>query len=222
MDCEVAMKQSEPCAELFAALSKAQAAMGAAAKDGKNPHFKSSYATLASCIDAVRGPFAANGLAFIQAPTLDGDVVSVETMIVHSSGQWIASTASAKPAKLDPQAVGSAISYLKRYALMAMAALPSADDDGEASMERSMPAPAPTKPVSAAPTVPEKYRHIAHRDLCREEAKKLGYSDNNLLLHKEKLVPFLEANASTCDLSRWIDAFFKKELRNESMERLLS
>jgi hypothetical protein len=211
------MKQSESCAELFAALSKAQGAMGAATKDGKNPHFKSAYATLASCIEAVRGPFAANGLAFVQAPTLEGDVVSVETMLVHSSGQWIASTASAKPAKLDPQAVGSAISYLKRYALMAMAALPSADDDGEAAVDRSIPPPTSYKTAPAAlPPMPavlinRPFKYSDHRDLVPNAAAAVGIPANKIIEVRENLTAFLEANASTHDLPQWIDAFFKKE-----------
>ena len=215
------MEHSEQTAELFAALSKAQAMMGAAPKDGRNPHFKSSYATLASCIDAMRAPFASNGLAFVQAPTLDGEAVSVETILIHASGQWMRSKLSARPQKLDSQAIGSTVSYLKRYGLMAMAGLPSADDDAEASMERPISVPAASKPVPATtvtPTAPEAYRHIKHRELCLEEARKLGHSANMLLLHKEKLVPFLEANATTGDLGKWIEVFFKKEIAGAKME----
>jgi hypothetical protein len=201
------MEHSEQTAELFAALAKAQAMMGAASKDGRNPHFKSTYATLASCIDAVRAPFASNGLAFVQAATLDGEAVGVETMLTHASGQWMRSKLSARPQKLDSQAIGSTVSYLKRYGLMAMAGLPSADDDAEASMERST-VPVTSKPVPAAP---QPYRHAWHRELCVAEAAKLGHSSNALMLHKEKLVPFLERNATTGDLATWIDAFFKRE-----------
>jgi hypothetical protein len=120
-------------------------------------------------------------------------------------------------AKQDMQAVGSAITYARRYGLAAALGVPQIDDDAESTMERPKPAPSykPTPaalpPMPAAVAAPDRYRHTQHRELCISLAKKLGIDSNTLLLKREKLVPFLEANATTADLSQWIDAFFKKE-----------
>ena len=133
------MEMSPQINEIAAALSKAQGQMSSASKDAKNPFFKSSYATFASVIEAVREPFAANGLSFVQGTCSSGDLYTVRTMILHASGQWLASSLSATPSKHDPQGVGSLVSYLKRYGLQAMCGIAASDDDGEAACGRSAP-----------------------------------------------------------------------------------
>ena len=129
--------------DLAAALATAQASMGPAIKGKKNPHFRSNYADLSSVVEAIREPFTANGLSWVQAPSVDPEtgLVTVTTRILHSSGQWMEASVAAMPgrggkADLSPQAVGSAVTYLRRYGLQAMAGVPSADDDGEAAMGR--------------------------------------------------------------------------------------
>lgn len=125
------MHTSDQTHDLAAALAKAQGEMGHAHKDRQNPHFKSSYATLASCIDACREPLAKHGLAIIQGVELtEHDAVSVTTRLMHASGQWIEAVAAAKPRDLTPQSVGSVVTYLRRYSLMAMVGLAPDDDDG--------------------------------------------------------------------------------------------
>ena len=135
------MQTSEQINELSAALAKAQGAMIGAHKGADNPFFKSRYSDLASVMEAIRKPFADNGLSFIQAPAFADGKVSITTRIMHSSGQWIESTLDVPVAKNDAQAVGSAISYGKRYALQSMAGVPSIDDDGEAAVNRQPAAP---------------------------------------------------------------------------------
>lgn len=126
------IKMSPEIGALAAALAKAQGELRAATKDRENPYFKSSYATLASVFEAIREPFSKNGLSYTQPTRIDehGNVVVV-TMLMHASGQWLAGEVSAKPAKNDPQGVGSLISYLKRYEIQAMAGIASADDDDD-------------------------------------------------------------------------------------------
>ena len=136
------MQCSNEINELSAALAKAQGAMIGAHKGADNPFFKSRYSDLASVMEAIRKPFADNGLSFIQAPAFADGKVSITTRIMHSSGQWIESTLDVPVAKNDAQAVGSAISYGKRYALQSMAGVPSIDDDGEAAVNRQAPPPA--------------------------------------------------------------------------------
>jgi len=134
------MNTSEQTNEINAAFSKAQGQMVGAAKAADNPFFKSRYSDLASVMEAIRRPFADNGLSFIQAPSSSDGKVSITTRIMHSSGQWYQSTLDVPVAKNDAQAVGSAISYGKRYALQSMAGVPSIDDDGEAAVNRHTPA----------------------------------------------------------------------------------
>ncbi len=130
------MQKSEHINELAAALSKAQGAMKGALKDAANPFFKSAYSDLASVIDAIRAPFAANGLAFMQFARSDEHGVVVETMLTHASGQWVSESLGVPLVKRDAQSVGSAITYGKRYGIQAMAGVPSEDDDGNAANDR--------------------------------------------------------------------------------------
>ena len=127
------MNKSENLNELATALCKAQNEMGGAVKDAKNPFFKSSYADLTSVIKAIKEPFNKNGLSYVQLPTTSdgGKGIGVKTIIMHTSGQFIESEFYLPITKSDPQAGGSAITYARRYALQAMAGIPTADDDAE-------------------------------------------------------------------------------------------
>ena len=135
------MNKSESIAELAKALCKAQSEMGGAVKDAKNPFFKSSYADLTSVIKAINEPFNNNGLSYIQFPVTSsgGNGVGVKTVLMHTSGQVIESEFYLPLVKADPQAGGSAITYARRYALQALAGIPTADDDAEAAMFRNEP-----------------------------------------------------------------------------------
>lgn len=131
--------QSNEIGALALALSKAQGVMKHAIKDSNNPHFKSRYADLTSCLEAVREPLFKNGLAIVQLPSRSAEgLVELTTMLIHESGQWIGSTASTRIAKDDPQGMGSAISYLRRYSLMSITGLGADDDDGEQAMNRHL------------------------------------------------------------------------------------
>ena len=133
------MTHSEQINEIAAAIAKAQGQIKGASKDANNPFFKSKYADLASVWDACRGALSANGLAVIQSPGAIGTSVSVDTLLTHSSGQWIAGTVSVTAREDTPQAIGSAITYLRRYALQSFAGVaPEAeDDDGNAASAKS-------------------------------------------------------------------------------------
>ena len=135
------MNKSENLNELATALCKAQNEMGGAVKDAKNPFFKSSYADLTSVIKAIKEPFNKNGLSYVQLPTTSdgGKGIGVKTVLMHTSGQFIESEFYLPLVKADPQAGGSAITYARRYALQALAGIPTADDDAEAAMFRNEP-----------------------------------------------------------------------------------
>lgn len=132
------MQKSESIKELATALAKAQAKIENAVKNSANPHFKSKYADLAEVLNTVRPVLAEHGLSVAQFPSLDGSIASVETILMHSSGEWISSIASAPVSKQDAQGVGSATTYLRRYSLAALAGVAQEDDDGNAAVS---PAP---------------------------------------------------------------------------------
>jgi len=129
------MKQSESIKNLAEAMAQAQGAMGAAIKGSLNPFFKSKYADLGAVIEAVKEPFAAHGLSYVQFPVSGENSVGVTTRIMHSSGEWLEQSFFIPLGKIDAQAVGSAITYARRYALQAIAGIPAEDDDGNAATQ---------------------------------------------------------------------------------------
>jgi hypothetical protein len=136
------MNKSESITELSKALVKFHSEMGKVSKDAKNPFYKNKYASLSNIIEAVNVPLNDNGLSIVQMPCNEG----LTTMLVHSSGEWISSTSST-PVKdsTDPQKLGSAITYARRYALGAILSLNiDEDDDGQ---KASTPPKAQTAPV---------------------------------------------------------------------------
>jgi len=126
------MKMSETIDQLATALSIAQGQIEDATKSSKNDFYKSKYADLASVRAAVRQPFADNGLSVVQFPRTVPGGVEVETMLLHSSGEFMAETLF-MPVKHEPHPIGSGISYARRYALMSIANLAADDDDGNAA-----------------------------------------------------------------------------------------
>jgi hypothetical protein len=119
--------------EFVAAMVKAQMEMTAVVKGNLNPAFKSKYADLASVIDAVMPALNKHGIAMMQSPMFDGEVVRVDTFLLHSSGGGTSNSLSMRPSRPDPQGVGSAITYARRYALLAMCGVAPEDDDGQAA-----------------------------------------------------------------------------------------
>jgi hypothetical protein len=157
------VRMSATIGKLAEALAKAQAEMEGAAKDSTNPHFRSKYADLASVRDACR-PLAKYGIAHLQPTRAEGPHVTVTTVLIHASGEWISEDLTLTAGQNTPQAVGSAITYGRRYGLAAMVGIAPEDDDGEAAEPRNatalgVPAP-PAKPAPAKPpksSVPVKF-----------------------------------------------------------------
>jgi len=152
------MKHSESIAALAGALAKAQLQIEPASKNATNPHFRSHYADLASIWDACRGPLNTNGLSIVQFPC-DGDVgrTGLCTMLLHSSGEYISEVVTTRSQKDDPQGLGSALTYLRRYALAAVVGVTATeDDDGNAASTPAnarvaAPAPRPYIPPPVSP-----------------------------------------------------------------------
>lgn len=137
------MNKSDQINHLATALCKAQSEMAGAVKDANNPFFKSKYADLGSVIKALKIPFANNGLSYSQFPVTStgGQGIGVTTILMHNSGQWLQSEFFLPLSKLDPQGGGAAVTYARRYSLMAAAGIPAEDCDAEGAMNRQ---PRPT------------------------------------------------------------------------------
>lgn len=134
------MQSSEQINELASALAKAQGEITGAPKKASNPFYKSKYADLATCWDSCREALSKNGLAVVQAPVTTGTeaiATYLHTTLLHSSGQWMRSELIVNPKDDTPQAMGSALTYARRYALCAMVGVAQEDDDGNAASGRA-------------------------------------------------------------------------------------
>lgn len=156
------MKSSPNINELAAALAKAQSEITPAHKSSTNPYFKSAYADLETVWETCRPHLAKHGLAVTQILYMhESGGVRLETVVLHASGQWISGELPVEPVKKDPQGLGSAITYMRRYGLQSTLCLVTRgdDDDGNsASDDRqvhkrpgAMPPELPTKPQSDDP-----------------------------------------------------------------------
>lgn len=126
--------QSESIKELATALAKAQGQMKPATKSADNPYFKSKYADLPAVWEAARKALADNGLSVVQSTDCEGDAMYIVTMLCHSSGEWIKGRYPVKPIKADPQSVGSAITYARRYAFCAIVGVTAEDEDDDGNL----------------------------------------------------------------------------------------
>lgn len=119
------------------ALVKAQKAFGPALKTSTNPHFRSRYADLSACVEAVMDGLNGAGIALIQRTSEDSTGVTVETVFVHESGEMMECGKLHVPAsKQDPQGYGSALTYARRYSLMAACGIAPEEDDGNAASRK--------------------------------------------------------------------------------------
>jgi len=140
---------SQSLGELAKALAKAQSELAGAKKDATNPHFRSKYADLASVWDACRKPLADNGLSVLQYTTAQYEQTVLVTLLVHTSGEFVEGVTPLLVGKADMQALGSAITYARRYGLSAMVGVAPEDDDGNAAVATETKA-APAKATKPA------------------------------------------------------------------------
>lgn len=152
-------------ANLAPSLVAAQSELRAIGKDSTNPDFRSQYASLDHVIASVRPILARHGLAVVQGSqeTDERNMLTVETQLIHSSGEWLTTTVvmplvgrmvkGGGRAEPDPQAGGSALSYGRRYGLVALLCLSTGeDDDGNTASRQPAPAKAAPRTPEAAPT----------------------------------------------------------------------
>ena len=129
--------QSEKTAELVTALTKASGQIKVARKDSENPFFHSRYADLSAITEASREALVNNDLVVTQSTSIELNQMVLVTTLHHVSGQWIRGYYPITAVKADPQSMGSAVTYARRYALSSMLGIVTEDDDGESSMGRN-------------------------------------------------------------------------------------
>ena len=160
------MKMSEEISALAAALSKAQSSIEDATKGTENDYFKSKYADLSAGRDTIRKPLAENELSIAQFPTTAPNGVSVETVLMHSSGQYMSASVWVPISKMDAHGIGSGITYARRYGLMSLLCLAADDDDGNAAVEK-----APAKEQAPKKDILTKEERAALATAAMESAK---------------------------------------------------
>lgn len=150
-------KMSETIGKLAMALVKFNTEVETIAKDAKNPHFKNNYATLDNIVEVIRPLLAKQGVIVMQIPGGDGENVIMKTMLLHESGEYMESEALImRPAKNDPQGVGSCITYARRYSLCSMLSLSTGeDDDGNHASQPQRATQAPQSAPQGAPHNPQ-------------------------------------------------------------------
>jgi hypothetical protein len=160
------MTKSEAINELAAALSKAQGEMKNAPTLSENPFYKSRYADLATVIDTAKPVLTKHGLSIVQTVGGNG-AISVTTLLLHASGQWIESEVTFTPEKVDIQKAGAIITYLRRYSYASILGIASEeDDDGNAAVDKT-----PKKPEAPKPEAPKPDIEVA-RKATREHMEK--------------------------------------------------
>lgn len=144
--------------QIATALVKAQRAFGPALKTSTNPHFRSRYADLSACVEAVIDALNENGIFLLQKNYESDNGIKCETVFVHESGEMMECGIVHFPAvKQDPQGYASALTYARRYSLMSACGIAPEDDDGNAGSRRQAPAANPLdaiKPPAPAATLP--------------------------------------------------------------------
>lgn len=196
-------------AGIYKAFVQAQKEFAPALKTSANPHFKSRYADLSACVEAVIDALNNHGIGLIQRTLPDETGVTVETMFVHESGEQMDGGRLHVPAaKHDPQGYGSALTYCRRYSLMAACGIAPEDDDGNAASTR--PAPRPAAKPAAKPAAPEPVTdpviiatHVSSLEACKTlDALKSVFADAWRATHApevkaeyEKYKAILEATA---------------------------
>lgn len=144
---------SESISKIATALVEAHKGFKPVVSSGRNPHLKTAYATLGDYLNAVRGALLANNIVITQSVSKAEVGVAVKTRLTHSSGEWLESEACVLPVeKGTAQAVGSAISYARRYSLASFLGLSSGmdDDDGVAASKVAATKPSPSEAAKAA------------------------------------------------------------------------
>jgi len=151
------LNHSESIANIAKALVSFQAEIKNPANTADNPFFKSKYAPLNEILNYVRPVLSKHGLAVVQSPGGDGDVTTITTLLMHTSGEWIETDPlGLKAEKQTAQGAGSAVTYGRRYSLSAALGISSEDDDDGNQQGRSVKPQADAPPKGNRPEKKQK------------------------------------------------------------------
>jgi hypothetical protein len=169
------METSNTMIELAKALSKMQGALKSVPKSSTNPFFKAKYADLDAVWDTVRKPLTDNGLSVIQTTYDQNEKIYLETMLLHTSGEWIRSCLPINAKEQNPQAIGSAITYARRYAISAILGVSAdEDDDAEGTTDHK-----PAKPTENPGELKAHWcpiHNVAFKEMKGKDGKQKWYS----------------------------------------------
>ena len=191
------MKKSEQIEVLAKALCKFQSEISGAKKGSENPFFHSKYANLEEVISCAKEALMNNGLSVSQFPISNDRQAGVETILMHESGQWISGKCLLACSKVDPQGMGSAITYARRYSYQSILGIPSEDDDGNSA----------SKPEPAAPAKKKKSAPISAED------KKKKSDPGNVAVNDE--LAWIEAMGMALDIEALKNLFVRCSKMNE-------
>lgn len=178
----LSVERSETIGELAKALAKFQGKVKTVSKNAENPFYKSKYASLDNIIETIREELATSELAVTQFPHGKDELT---TILVHSSGEYIQASVKFTPKDNSPQAIGSAITYMRRYSLSAVLGIATdEDDDGNAATTPVNTAKAPA-PVKKAPAMSDQQAMKKLRSATNEEELKTFWSGLSQSLKKD-------------------------------------
>jgi hypothetical protein len=168
----MSIEQSATIGQLAAALAAAAPTLQDARKDRANPHLKNRYATLESVLEAVREPLAALGVAVTQGVSAAPGVVTVTTQLSHSSGEWMRSSLTlpvpAGKGISEVQALGSTVTYGRRYGLAAMCGIGAEErDDDDGDVGRGVKPPPRQQAEKAARVAPDHHESWTDAERAR-------------------------------------------------------
>ena len=174
------MRHSESIKEIAAALTEFQSEIKDPSRDGENPHFRSKYVQIDGLLAAVRPVLAKHGLSIVQSTGGNGQDISVSTMLLHRSGEWIETDAlMIKPAKADPQGCMSAITYSRRYSLSAALGV-AWDDDDDGNAASTPPKAEKPKAAPKAKAKAEAPRKVDSLRAIAAAAKEIGVTNDDI------------------------------------------
>lgn len=210
------MQTSEQIEEIATAMAAAQGQIEGAIKDSQGHNYK--YADLSSVWEACRKPLTDNGLAIVQSPHQTERGVSVVTLMTHTSGQWIKDEFCLPPTKTDPQGHGSAITYMRRYALMAMVGIAPEDDDGNAASQSPAPANQTTQ-KRQPPKTDDVPQHVADAQKIVDQLKGAPTAEDLANVWDESAATLLSIGKESEATQKYVSDFYAQretELKKEA------
>ncbi|WP_053453661.1 ERF family protein [Exiguobacterium sp. BMC-KP] len=213
------MKRSDSIASIAKALAAFQKDVTQPKKSAKNPHFKSTYVPLDNVVDSIAETAPKHGLSYIQTTVTENDKAGVQTLLMHESGEWIEFEPLLLPIgqKATPQAVGSAITYARRYTLSSIFGIASeTDDDANGANDNASKNPTPPKPIMATKAEHETLNKLVDlfaglRSVSREKVLETVNWDGQKVLERDLAVKMKGG------LESWIDNA-KKEAAEANKE----